>query len=173
MYEVVQLLHFCRDLPGEVVMVQGQDCSLVRFPMADGIESDKMLMPRSRYRRRRSLPRSDGMEPVRLVFVRLRTERKERLPMWGLISPSRGTSDRTRAVTRCLRRLHETPTQLQKDTFAVQLCRRMPRGSESWALKASSGARSVSLLGDGVENTMVVTVSKKVRCITRRGLRGR
>ncbi|GJN34891.1 hypothetical protein PR202_gb23596 [Eleusine coracana subsp. coracana] len=85
------------------------------------------------------------MEPVRLVFVRSSRERKERLPMCGVSSPWKGVLCRTRAVTRCRRRLHETPIQWQNDTLVVQLLARSPRGSESWALKASRAARSVSL----------------------------
>ena len=60
-------------------------------------------------------------------------------------SPLRGTSGNDRAVTRCRRWLHETPAQRQKETLLVQLLARMPRGSESWALKASSASRSVVL----------------------------
>jgi hypothetical protein len=59
-------------------------------------------------------------------------------------------------VTRCLRRLHETPTQWQKDVAVVQLSARTPRGSASSALKANRAARSVSLplvgVGLGEEN---------------------
>ncbi|WVZ50108.1 hypothetical protein U9M48_001395 [Paspalum notatum var. saurae] len=139
--------------------------------MADGIESDKVFPPRSRYCRLANLPRSDGMAPARSVRLRLRTERNERLPIWGVISPWRGIPGRTRAVTRrrC-RRPHETPTQLQKDTFSVQPWPRMPWGSDTWALNARSEARSsaVSLLGgagDGVaEATVTVAdISKQYR----------
>jgi hypothetical protein len=40
------------------------------------------------------------------------------------------------------RRLHETPSQWQKEVLPVQLPRRMPRGSDSSPLKASSAAMS-------------------------------
>lgn len=53
---------------------------MVRFPTVDGIVSDKLLWPRSRYLRRANLPRSGGMEPARAVLVRFRAWRKERLP---------------------------------------------------------------------------------------------
>lgn len=91
------------------------------------------------------------MEPVRLLWVRLRTERKERLPMWGATDPTSAMPGNDRAVTRCRRRLHETPTQRQKDVLVVQLSARRPRGSASRALKASSAARSVSLPLAGTE----------------------
>ena len=61
------------------------------------------------------------------------------------MDPTRGMSGNDRAVTRCLRLLHETPTQWQKDVPVVQLLARMRKGSVSWALKASSAARSVPL----------------------------
>jgi hypothetical protein len=38
------------------------------------------------------------------------------------------------------------PIQWQKDVLAVQFMRRIPRGSDTWALKASRAVRSVSLL---------------------------
>ena len=43
--------------------------SLVRFPSADGIVPDKVLLARARNLRRVSLPKSGGMEPVSSVLV--------------------------------------------------------------------------------------------------------
>ncbi|KAG2570690.1 hypothetical protein PVAP13_7KG093736, partial [Panicum virgatum] len=52
---------------------------LVRFPIVEGMEPDRLLSRRPRYLSLRSLPRLRGMEPVRPVFARSRTKRKERL----------------------------------------------------------------------------------------------
>jgi hypothetical protein len=76
-------------------------------------------------------------------------------------------------VTRCRRRLHETPTQVQKDALSVQPLAMMPRGSESWDLKARRAARSVSLLLDGVYATVIVAVSKQVTSVVRMGKQAR
>ena len=108
---------------------------------------DILLFGRIRVRSRRRVPNSLGRGPTRLVFLSAKLERKERLPSCGAMLPWSGTWLNSRPVTRCPRRLQETPTHKQKDSVAVQLLARMPRGSLSCALNASSAAKSVVLDG--------------------------
>jgi len=127
-----------------------------------GMGPDSLLPGRKRTLSRCSLPISAGMEPSRLVFVRFSRERKERLSRCGVRAPWRGPFGNDRAVTRCRRQLHETPTHRHKDTLVAQQLARIPSGSESSRLKANSAARSMllpltlaalllELIGDGEE----------------------
>jgi hypothetical protein len=105
--------------------------------------------------------------PVEQVFERSVWTRKERLPKSGLSSPWRGTSGNDNMVTRCRRRLHETPTQRQKDTLVFELLARWPRGSESSLLKASKvDATAVDVRGQiwawGKDETTPVASAKEL-----------
>jgi len=142
----------------KLLPARSSNSSLVRLARVWGMVPDILLFGRIRVRSRRRVPNSLGRGPTRLVFLSAKLERKERLPSCGVMLPWSGTWLNSRPVTRCPWRLHETPTHKQKDSVAVQLLARMPRGSLSCALKASSAAKSVVL--DGGASAVAHGISK-------------
>lgn len=112
----------------------------------EGTGPERSFLWRTSVLSRRSWLRVLGMGPVSDVLPRLRNNRKERFARWGEMVPFRVISERSRAATRWCRRLQVTPIQPQKDALGVQFVDRMPKGSATWSLNASSEARSVKLL---------------------------